>query len=485
MEHKLTLSELNEKIKAAITEAFLSPVWVVAEISELKENRNGHCYLELVEKEEEEITARARATIWSYTYRMVKPYFETTTGHPFSEGIKILVQVSVEYHPSFGLSLNIKDIDPVYTAGDMALQRKAIVVKLQEKGVFDMNRELQIPMLPQKIAVISSATAAGYQDFMNQLENNARGFKFYTHLFQAVMQGAEAVPSIICALEQIYRYDKFFDAVVIIRGGGATADLSSFDNYELALHITQFPLPVITGIGHEKDDTIIDLVAHTRMKTPTAVAEFLIGGMERAYENLLQQESNLAFLVKQRIDSHFDELSHLMAKMSQGALAFIHKKNLKLIKKGTDIQRSIRTFTFSKEGELTKQKHRFFTSGSMWKIKSENHLKRKRDDLKRITSEILITRHSKINYLQETVVKEIRSYIHKEKERIHLFENGVRLLNPENVLKRGYSLTLKDGKIVKSVLAVNEKDVIATQLSDGKIQSKILKKENGYKKDNL
>jgi len=267
MVNKLTLSELNERIRDALLEAFPGMVWVIAEVSELKENRSGHCYLELVEKEGNEIVARSRATIWSYTYRMLKPYFETTTGQLFTQGIKILVQASVEYHPAYGLSLNIKDIDPTYTVGDMALQRKEIIDRLQKEGVFDMNRELNLPLVPQKIAVISSATAAGYQDFMNQLESNEYGFVFYTRLFEAFMQGAEAVPSIIRALERIFQYEDFFDAVVIIRGGGATADLSSFDNYELAINITQFPLPVITGIGHEKDDTIIDLVAHTRLKT--------------------------------------------------------------------------------------------------------------------------------------------------------------------------------------------------------------------------
>jgi len=278
MDQKLTLSELNKQIGDVLESAFPKGVWVVGEISELKENRNGHCYLELIEKQGIEIVARSRATIWSYTYRMLKPYFETSTGQLFTSGIKILVQVSVEFHAAYGLSLNIKDIDPVYTVGDMAMQRREIVDRLKTEGVFEMNKELQLPLVPQKIAVISSATAAGYQDFVNQLDNNKQGFVFYIKLFQATMQGTETAPSIMAALERIFGYDDFFDAVVIIRGGGATADLSSFDNYDLAYFVTQFPLPVITGIGHEKDDTIVDLVAHTRLKTPTAVAEFFIAG---------------------------------------------------------------------------------------------------------------------------------------------------------------------------------------------------------------
>ena len=476
MEQKLTLFELNERIKNALTDAFPSQVWVVAEISELKENSAGHCYLELIEKKGDEIIARARATIWSYTFRMIKPYFETTTGRSFSHGIKILVRVSVEYHPSFGLSLNIKDIDPVYTVGDMALQRKEIVNRLQNEGVFDMNRELQLPLVPQKIAVISSATAAGYQDFMNQLETNEFGFRFYTKLFQAVMQGAEAVPSIIRALEKIYRYEDFFDAVVIIRGGGATADLSSFDSYDLAFHITQFPLPVITGIGHEKDDTIVDLVAHTRLKTPTAVAEFFINGMERFYEKLLQLESDVVRTVREQIENQLDELEQLATGLQQQVLGFILEKNVHLIRKGNEFQQNISRFSFRKKVELDNFKHEIHSAVSMWLVKKENTLNQKRRILKRVSGETLITENSKINYLNESFAKETRKFIQRELEQIRQNENTIRLLNPENILKRGYSLTLKEGRIIKSVSQVLEKDIIETHFSDGSIESKITKK---------
>ncbi|MBN2636426.1 MAG: exodeoxyribonuclease VII large subunit, partial [Prolixibacteraceae bacterium] len=400
METKLTLSELNGQIKDAITGAFPSTVWVVAEISEIKENRSGHCYLELIEKEGNDIIARARAMIWSYTYRMIKPYFETTTGQFFTQGIKIMVQVLVEFHPSFGLSLNIKDIDPVYTVGDMALQRKEIISRLQNEGVFNMNRELQLPLVPQKIAVISSATAAGYQDFMNQLETNEFGFRFYVKLFQAVMQGVEAVPSIIRALEKIYNYDDFFDAVVIIRGGGATADLSSFDNYDLAFHITQFPLPVITGIGHEKDDTIIDLVAHTRMKTPTAVAEFLINGVERFYEKLLQLESEVVSLAREQIESKQDHLEDLANELQQQVLSFIHDKDRQLIKTGNEFQQNISRYSFRKSVELSNFKHDAHSAISMWIVKKENRLNHQRSILKRVAGEKLIKENSKLGYLK-------------------------------------------------------------------------------------
>ncbi len=486
MEQKLTLSELNNQIKDALTGAFPSLVWVVAEISELKENRSGHCYLDLIEKEGNEIIARTRATIWSYTYRMIKPYFETTTGQFFTQGIKILVQVLVEYHPSFGLSLNIKDIDPVYTVGDMALQRKEIINRLQNEGVFDMNRELQLPLVPQKIAVISSATAAGYQDFMNQLENNEFGFRFYTRLFQAVMQGAEAVPSIIRSLEKIYQYEDFFDAVVIIRGGGATADLSSFDNYDLAFHITQFPIPVITGIGHEKDDTIIDLVAHTRLKTPTAVAEFFINGMERFYEKLVQLESEVVQLVREQIENRHDYLEQLASGLQQQVSSFINDKNIQLIRKGNEIQQNLSRYSFRKNVELSNFKHDVQSAFSMWRMKRENGLNQKRRILKRVAGETLITEKSKLGYLKEGLLKETRNFIQREQEQIRLNENAVRLLNPENVLKRGYSLTMKEGKIIKSSSQLIENDVIETRFSDGNVESKIIKKRNnGNKKSNV
>ena len=434
MEPKLSLSQLNALIKDALIDAFPSTVWVVGEISELKENRSGHCYLELIEKEDIEITARARATIWSYTYRMLKPYFETTTGQLFTQGLKILVQVTVEFHSSFGLSLNIKDIDPAYTVGDLALQRKEIIERLKTEGVFDMNKELELPLVPQRIAVISSKTAAGYQDFINQLENNVHGFRFYHQLFEAYMQGTEAVPSIISALERIFMYEDFFDVVVIIRGGGTVADLSCFDNYELALNISQFLLPVITGIGHEKDDTIIDMVAHTRMKTPTAVAEFLITCAERFYKKLLSLEQEFFELSRRTLEFQKTKLESFADELYHSISGYIHDKNIRLIWKGNEFQQNISRFSFRKKVELSNFKRDIQSVVSMWAVKME--------------------------------------------ERVRLNENTVRLLNPENVLKRGYTLTFKDGKIVKSIKDMKINEIIETRFVDGKTKSKIIKKQD-------
>lgn len=476
MVQQFTLSQLNESIKDALLEVFPTTVWVVAEISELKENRSGHCYLELIEKEGNTIVARSRGTIWSYTYRMLKPYFETTTGKPFSDGIKVLVQVSVEYHAAYGLSLNIKDIDPTYTVGDMALQRKEIINRLQTEGVFEMNKELELPLVPQKIAVISSATAAGYLDFMNQLESNDRGIKFYTKLFEAYMQGAEAVPSIIHALERIFQYDNFFDAVVIIRGGGATADLSSFDNYDLALNITQFPLPVITGIGHEKDDTIIDLVAHTRLKTPTAVAEFFINGAERFYDHLFELEHNVLQLVRETVDDQNDKLERIADVINYSVTDYIREKQKQLSKRGNQLQQNVSEFSFKKQYELNNVKHDFHSALSVWFVEARNDISRRRRIVKRVVGEAVLKEQATLTHLKDLLGSEARKSVFKEQERLRLNENTVRLLNPENVLKRGFTLTLKEGKIVKSAKDLKPDEVIETQFADGSVRSRISKK---------
>jgi exodeoxyribonuclease VII large subunit len=476
MEQKLTLFELNQRIKDVLCEAIPGTVWVVAEISELKENRNGHCYLELVEKQGTEIVARARATVWSYTYRILKPYFETITGQFFSCGIKILVQVAVEFHPAYGFSLNIKDIDPAYTMGDMLLQRKEIIDRLHSEGIFDMNKELPLPLVPQNIAVISSATAAGYQDFINQLETNHRGFKFYHRLFEAYMQGSGAVPSIIAALERVFQYDDFFDAVVIIRGGGAVADLSIFDNYDLAFYITQFPLPVITGIGHEKDDSIADMVAHTRLKTPTAVAEFLIDGAERFYERLTGLEERMEELLNEILLLKKEQLENSAATLKQLVGDFIAERNRQLIRTGGYLHKKVSNFSFGKKYELNDLRHNLNSVMSVWKIQSDNNLNRYRKNLKWMVNDVLNNEKTGLKQLKKRIINESVRYVEKESERIQQNENAARLLNPQNVLKRGFTITLKDGKIVKSTVPLHMGDEIETRFADGNVKSNIIKK---------
>lgn len=274
----LTLFELNALVKKSITQCLPDDYWVQAEISDVRFNMTGHCYLEFVQKAPggNNLIAKARGVIWCDTLQLLKPYFEETTGQVFVAGIKVLVKVTVEFHELYGYSLTVRDIDPTYTVGDMARRRKEILSQLQAEGVLTLNKELEMPLPPQRIAVISSATAAGYGDFSHQLSSNSHGYYFHTELFPAVMQGNQVEESVVGALDAIMGRLDDFDVVVIIRGGGATSDLSGFDTYMLAAACAQFPLPIITGIGHERDDTVLDAVSHTRVKTPTAAAELLI-----------------------------------------------------------------------------------------------------------------------------------------------------------------------------------------------------------------
>ncbi len=274
----ILLSDLLHKVKLALDKQLPDSYWLSAEINELKTNATGHCYLILAEKEEdgEQLKAKVNANIWSSAFRLIKPYFESTTGRPLAAGMKVLVKVNVQYHILYGLSLNITDIEPAYTMGDIAVQRRNTIARLESDGVFDMNRELDFPVLPQRIAVISSEQAAGYQDFIHQLYENDYGYGFRVTLFPSTVQGNAAAEEIIAALDAVNNFRTAFDVVVIIRGGGAVADLACFDDYTLASNVAQFPLPVLTGIGHNKDESVVDMVAHLSLKTPTAVADHLI-----------------------------------------------------------------------------------------------------------------------------------------------------------------------------------------------------------------
>ncbi len=479
MTGQLTLLELNTKIRNALQDAFQATVWVVAEISEMKENRTGHCYLELIEKDEltDEIKARAKANIWSYSWRMIKPYFETTTGQAFTQGIKILAQVAVEFHPSFGLSLNIKDIDPTFTIGDLVRRRREIVRQLVEAGVMQMNKELELPFVPQRIAVISSATAAGYQDFVNQLETNHHGFYFSHRLFEAFMQGIEAVPSILRALNQIFEAEGSFDAVVIIRGGGAAADLSCFDNFDLAYAVAQFPLPVITGIGHEKDDTIVDLVAHTRLKTPTAVAEFFISGAARFYELILEKENAVAQIVTQLLHEEQEKIDEMAAKFTNATSIYLQESHFKLHKTGQKLQQEVSRFTFNRNEELhfirlkvSKRTSRF------WQKKSEH--------LRRIAIQIRYSAFLKIEKSRMGIhgnsidlQKNITQFFDVNQKRLYNLNEKLRLLDPQNILQRGFTISSQNGVILKSAKQVSEFPELETRFSDGTIKSRIINNE--------
>jgi exodeoxyribonuclease VII large subunit len=477
MNGQLTLQELNTRIRNAIQDAFPETVWVVAEISELKENRSGHCYLELIEKDEatDDIRARMRATIWSYSYRMLKPYFESTTGQSFSHGIKVLLNVSVEFHPAYGLSLNIKDIDPTYTLGDLVRRRREILRKLTEAGVINMNKDIRLPLVPQRIAVISSATAAGYQDFVNHLETNPHKFHFSHRLFESYMQGTESVPSILRAFDLIFREEENFDAVVIIRGGGATADLSSFDNLDLAFAVAQFPLPVVTGIGHEKDDTVIDLIAHTRLKTPTAVAEFFISGALRFHESLVEKERLLTKAIRTRMEDERENLTSLAEEFSDSVTKFLQSGGTALRKSTQRLQTSVSRYTFSRREELHGYRFRLIKITSGYSQDQLSRLKLTTYRIRNGIQAIFGKSHASLDEKKASLHRIIRNNLSVSSQILAGKEEKLRLLDPRNILQRGFTLTSQNGKILKSTTEVQPGLYLETRFHDGTLISKIFK----------
>ena len=479
MNEIMKLSELNGLIRKVVADAFPDKLWVIGEISEMKTNRNGHCYLVLVEKDvaTDAILAQARATIWSYTFRMLRPYFETTTGQALVEGLKILVSVSVEFHELYGYSLNIHDIDPTYTLGDMARRRREIIARLTAEGVVDMNKELEFPYVPQKIAVISSETAAGYQDFTDQLSNNPAGYIFYPILFPAVMQGSQAEFSIINALDQIYLYEDFFDVVVIIRGGGSQIDLSCFDNYNLAYHITQFPLPVITGIGHEKDNTIVDLVAHTRLKTPTAVAEFLIG--EVASFDLRLEEAEEKFF-----DTVREQLEEANQKIDQLARLYGTLIREKMNRSFQNLNQTVWQIDHLVKSTISNKKYLLDRKEEILGRNVHQTISLKSDRLKAmagiISSGLRIIIPAKLNQLRNSISStnhSIRKRLVNENHSLELAAQKVYLIDPKQVLARGYSITTHNGMILKDSTRVFIDDTIKTILYEGTLISKVLDKD--------
>lgn len=406
--NSLSLSELNEVLKMSIKSAFLDVVWVRAEISELHENRNGHCYLELIEKspENDAIVAKQKATIWKNTYNMLKPYFEESTGMALAVGMKVLLAVEPTFHSVYGLSLEVCDIDPAFTVGDMAMRRAEIIRRLTDEGVVDMNKELEMPIVPQRIAVISSATAAGFGDFCDQLQGNRFGYHFYVKLFAAIMQGERTEQSVIAALDQINDHIELFDAVAIIRGGGATSDLAAFDNYNMALHCAQFPLPIISGIGHQRDDSIVDLVAHTRVKTPTAAAEFLIDCVRQYDERIENAANEVSELVSEIMTENEQNLQRCVSRLSSARQQILRQENA--------------------------------LSGIVFRLD-----------------------------------KSAKNAISSAKNALSLIEKSLELSDPKTLLNRGYTLTTKNGKIVKSATELKTGETIETHFADGTIESKI------------
>lgn len=403
----LSLYDLNALVRRSLEQCLPDEYWVQAELSDVRTNSTGHCYLEFIQKDprSNNLIAKARGTIWANVYRLLKPYFEESTGQAFVSGIKVLVQVTVSFHELYGYSLTVQDIDPTYTLGDMARRRREILKQLEEEGVLTLNKELEMPVLPQRIAVVSSPTAAGYGDFCHQLKNNSRGFFFHTELFPALMQGDRVEESVLSALDAILNRQEDFDAVVIIRGGGATSDLSGFDTYLLAAACAQFPLPIITGIGHERDDTVLDSVAHTRVKTPTAAAEYLINCMDLAADELEVLISQLHESVRSRLTEEHRKLISYRNRIPSAVVRRVSDAKLALLTTRKDISLAVQTL-------LSRQRHR-----------------------------------------------------------LELLQQRLADASPEKMLARGYSITLKDGKVVKNGDVLQLSDEIVTRLYQGEIVS--------------
>jgi len=426
----MRLYELNRMVHELIEDNFTDTYWVTAELSDVK-THGRHCYMEFVEKSAltNDLIAKASGHIWANTWNRLRPKFENATGQPLSNGMQVMVNVEVTFSEKYGYSLNVVDIDPTYTLGDIAKRLKEIIDQLKSDGVFDLNKELPLPTVLKRIAVISSSSAAGYQDFCHQLENNTYGLGFKVQLFPAVMQGTSVESSVIDALDRINSEKEKWDVVVIIRGGGATSDLSGFDSYDLGLNVAQFPLPIITGIGHERDNTVIDEVSHTRVKTPTAAAEFII---EHQYEELCRLEEMEEFIVNyctqtvmqehQRLDALIDKLPGL--------------------------------FLLRKEREINKLNNLLQSASNNINQQTAQH----RNRLDMIVSQL--------GY-------HIQRCIDSNKHRLEMAKSKIDGANPEHLLKLGFSITRANGKAITDIHQLKAGLEIMTTVANGRFTSTV------------
>ena len=434
-ERHITLYELNSLVREVIECEMPSEYWVEAELSECRESR-GHCYMELIQKDELSATpiAKASARCWASKWMLVRPYFERTTGQQLHAGMKVLLKVYAQFHEAYGFSWIVSDIDPTYTLGDMARKRQEIIRQLKAEGVFDLQKELSLPLFCQRIAVISSETAAGYGDFCNQLTDNPYGFQFQTWLFPAIMQGEEVEQSIIAALEKIYSLTSHhspltspFDCVVIIRGGGATSDMSGFDTLALAENVANFPIPIITGIGHDRDESVLEMVSHTRVKTPTAAATFLISHLKEVLDVIEASQNTITHYAQQK-------LSTLNAQLSI----------------------------------LSEALPRLF---SVVKTRQEAKLDALQSRMAMAISQKLVDSRARMETFEQRLPVMLERRLLSERHRLELAEEKVRSLDPQLLLKRGYSITLKDGKAVRDPQSLQKGDEIETRLEKGTIKS--------------
>ena len=424
----LTLYQLNRLVREAIESEMPSEYWVEAELSECRESR-GHCYMELIQKDERNAApiAKASAKCWASKWLVVRPYFERITGQRLTAGMKVMLKVYAQFHEAYGFSWIVTDIDPTFTLGDMARKRQEIIRQLKEEGVFDLQRELQLPLFCQRIAVISSETAAGYGDFCRQLADNPYGFRFRTWLFPAVMQGEATEQSVISALNRINDVCDDFDCVVIIRGGGATSDMSGFDTLSLAENVANFPLPIITGIGHDRDESILDMVSHTRVKTPTAAADLLVAHLKEvldalngAQERLIRCSQQKLAVLASRLTSLSEAIPRVFSVMKTRQAARVDALHSRML---SSIQRRI------------------------------------------------ISETSLIGQLEQRMPLVLERKMSAERHRLEIATEKLKSLDPALLLKRGYSITLKDGKALRDPQALQQGDLIETRLEKGTVYS--------------
>ena len=426
----MSLLELNALVGEVIDQTFTRSYWVEAELSEIRE-RGGHCYMSLVEKDEGRNTpvAQAQARCWRNRWLMMRPYFERITGQQLHAGMKVMLQVHPQFHALYGFSWIVDDINPEFSLGDMMRHRQEILRQLKEEGVIDLNKQIPLPRFAQRIAVVSSATAAGFGDFQNQLEQNEWGLNFTLQLFPATMQGEQVEPSVIAALNEIYHKMDQFDAVVIIRGGGAAADLSGFDSLLLAENVANFPLPIITGIGHERDESVIDFVSHTRVKTPTAAAAFLIDHLAAVYDEICTAQERIARYIDQRMRAEAQRLSTLSTAI---------------------------TSLFS-----------------LAKVRQEGRIAALGDRLGHAVTQRLRDEQHKMDLLTTRLQSPIAQRLLREHHQLDLLAEKVRSLDPHRLLQRGYSMTLHEGKIVKDAALLHPGDCIETHFAKGKVRSTV------------
>ena len=428
---QISLFQLNQLIQSTLDENLDSSYWVVAEIGELRVNQKGHCYMEFVEKQHEKVLAKLRANLWAYDYHNLNNLFRSVTGQSLGRGMKILARVMVQFHEVYGLSVLVKDLDPNFTLGEKARQKQMVIDRLSKEGLIDENSKLILPLVPQRIAVISSQTAAGYGDFMDQLTDNPYHYHFDVKFFEAVMQGEQAVHSITKALMQVQHEWIDFDVLVMIRGGGSQIDLDCFDSYDLAISIANSKLPVFTGIGHQRDDTVADLVAHTSLKTPTAVAEFLLNGVSAFEAQLDYNRDRIKNLAANQLEHQRTQLLKMLKSLHHSSNMVIkdnsHKLTLMNQKLGAGVQRCL------KENQITL--HRY----------------------------------------QQRLANRTIKTVDDSKQLLKLLEAKLTLADPQKILQKGYTITYLEGNVVKDNTPIKPGDQLETRLSNKKIISTVQK----------